>query len=557
MLKLQVKPIVLQQLKMAFPKRNSAEKQLAKYVATLERHLNRTILRHNGFQIAGKWFSISLDDLTHEGGRIGNNPQIWVHSWLEEHGLNLVKVHFKADPIKGIVSKVRLTDLVEVEDYLKVIPDSPESLDDVLNKFYSIDGVNFLETYMPNLNRDSGNDAELAMYDSFPVDSKSIDHFINWLLTKSTDLKYEKKRIHLLQALIIKKAASLFGGDFYQKRKPSPFGRTYYEGLSIQNISKLVRRAVLGDYWQYDANSAVFAFKMGFASGCYADPKSKNKLSLEKTFQSTISLVMDKKNVREMIRKEVFEDDFSLSRDEQIKLVKQAITAIGFGAQLRVKGWIIDGENEGSTALGTIFTNIQCRQRFVDSSFIKSLMIEQKLLNDFIYKETLKTYPHLYNQKEFLNSKKKPIKNKVLAFAYQTGETQVMNAFRSMAEDGGYVPIANIHDAVIFKTKLNTERFQYIQGTIKLNFGEYWTFEPENIEGFTLDREESKKLAKEDEDYWKEKFDRLLNQHSTSTFSTDFGEQVEDANEVVIPPESHPMKWCSTGISSENAFAIP
>ena len=279
MLKLHVNPIVLQRLKIAFPERNSAEKQLKKYINTLERHLNQTLLRHNGFQPASRWFSISLYDLAHEGGRIGNKPQVWMHYWLKENGLNLVKEHFKAEPKKGVVTKVLLTDLVEVEDYLQLIIEKPESLDDVLNKFDSIGDGCFLKEYIHNLNRDSDNDAELALYDSFPVDSKSIDHFINWLLTKSTGLKYEKKRIHLSQALIIKKAASLLGGDFYQKRKPSPFGRTYYEGLSIQNISKLVRRAVLGDYWQYDANSAVFAFKMELASGCYAAFKTPQKLS--------------------------------------------------------------------------------------------------------------------------------------------------------------------------------------------------------------------------------------------------------------------------------------
>ena len=557
MLKLHVNPIVLQKLKSAFPKANSAENQLAKYVATLERHLNRTLLRHNGFQAAKRWFSISLYDLAHEGGRIGNKPQVWIHYWLEENGLNLVKEHFKAEPEKGVVTKILLTDLVEVEDYLKLIIDKPESLDDVLKKFDSIGNGSFLKEYMPNLARDSENDAELALYDSFPVDSKSIDHFINWLLTKSTDFKYEKKRTHLLQALIIKKAASLLGGNFHQKRKTSPFGRTYYEGLSIQNISKLVRRAVLGDYWQYDANSAVFAFKMGFASGCYAASQTLQKLSLEETFQNTISLVKDKKNIREIIRKEVFGDEFHLSHDEQIKLVKQAITAIGFGAQLRATGWILDDKSEGSTALSKIFTNPECRQRFVDSQFIKSLMNEQRLLNSYIYKNTLKTYPHLEKQKELLNSKKKLIKNKVLAFAYQTGETQVMNAFRSLAEDGGYEPIANIHDAVIFKTKLNTERFQYIQDTIQLNFGEYWTFEPELIEGFKLDRDEAKRIEKANADYWNEQFERLLARQKTVATSSDLDHRIEDCEGMFTPQESPPNSSCRQVTCAQNASAIP
>lgn len=523
MLKLHVKPIVLEQFKLAFPKANSADKQLEKYVSTLERHLNQALLRDNGFQIASQWFSISLDDLVHEGGRIGNKPQVWVHYWLEKHGLNLVKEYFKADPEKGVVTKVLLTDLVKVEDYLKGIIDAPESLDDLLIKFDSIGGGSFIETYMPNLNRDSGNDAELALYDSFQVDNKSLDHFINWLLNKSTGFKKPKKRRLVLQALIIKKAASLMGGRFYQKRKPSPFGRTYYEGLSIQNISKLVRRAALGDCWQYDANSAVFAFKMSHALDCYKNRNKPSNLTLEDTFKRTISLVSDKKNVREQMRKEVFGDDFSLSEDEQIKKIKQAITAIGFGAQLRATGWMLEGGNKGNTALSEIFTNFECRKRFIDSNFIKELMFEQKLLNDHIYKESLKKYPHLLTDKKFLNANNKPIKNKVLSFAYQTGETQVMDAFRAIAAQGNYQPIANIHDAVIFKHQLNRSRLTYIQESIQHYFGHYWSFEPEEIDGFSMDWKERDQLEADAIAEGKEQDERLRAQRRSGTLPSLFG----------------------------------
>ena len=497
MIKLNVNPTVLQALKLAYPKASMANNALTKYVATLERHLNQAIVRRNGFQLASQWFSVSLDDLAHEGSRIGKNPQVWVHHWLQDHGLNLVKTHFKAEPKKGVVTKVRLTDLVEVDDYLKAIIDKPESIEDLLTKFDSIGGASFLETYMPNLNKDYENDADLdACYDSFPVDTKSIDYFIDWLLNKSSGFSYAKKKVLLAQALIIKKCSSLLNGRFYQKRKASPFGRTYYEGLSIQGVSKLVRRAVLGDYWQYDANSAVFAYKLSMAKECYEGIKSKNGLTLEETFKHTISLVKDKQSVREMMCKVVFCEDFPLSSDEQIKLIKQAITAIGFGAQLRVKGWILDGA-EKSTALNKIFTNIECRQRFVESTFIKELMVEQKLLNDYIYEKTLNLHPRLKAKKEFVNKKGKPIKNKVLAFAYQTGETQVMNAFRAIAAEGNYIPIANIHDAVIYPNKLSDSRFKYIQETIQLHFGSYWCFEPEEIKGFSLDWKERDDLEAE------------------------------------------------------------
>ena len=56
--------------------------------------------------------------------------------------------------------------------------------------------------------------------------------------------------------------ASVMSGNYLQRKKPSAFGRLYYEGVSVQNINKELRRAVLGNCWEYDIRSSVVAWKM-------------------------------------------------------------------------------------------------------------------------------------------------------------------------------------------------------------------------------------------------------------------------------------------------------
>ena len=104
---------------------------------------------------------------------------------------------------------------------------------------------------------------------------------------------------------------------------------------------------------------------------------------------------------------------------------------------------------------------------------------------------------------------------------------------------------------------MNTERFQYIQNTIQLNFGEYWTFEPELIEGFKLDRDEAKRIEKADADYWNEQFERLLTRQKILTTSSNLDHSIEDCEGNFIPPESHPNRSYRLETYVQNASATP
>jgi hypothetical protein len=103
------------------------------------------------------------------------------------------------------------------------------------------------------------------LFDLVPVDKESVKSYIIWLTTESEKISQEKKDQALRQARIILAISSVMDGYYVQRKKPSAFGRMYYEGTSVQNINKELRRAVLGNCFEYDIRSSVVAWKMGWA----------------------------------------------------------------------------------------------------------------------------------------------------------------------------------------------------------------------------------------------------------------------------------------------------
>lgn len=485
---LEVNPIVLEKLKVAFPKANMAEKGLRKYVTNLEQKLMHARLYPDRYASVTDSYSISTDVLRHTGGRIGSK-KIWVQTWLERNDLALVEVYIPASPFEKRVTRIKLTELASFVDSSGNKQTKSRSVESILADFEGITKERFLEIYMPIFLKDSKSGADMSgLYDELEVDVKSLEHYITWLIDKSTLLGKEEKCRRLEKAQIFKHCALFSGGSFFQRKKNSFFGRTYYSGLSIQNVRKELRSSIIGSGWQYDINTSVMSFKMGFAKRCYAQQKTRHKQSFEEAFSSTLALVQDKSNVRESIRQEIFLNDTSLTLKKQKELVKQAMTAIGFGAKVRAKGWLLCDGNLQRPALNDIFECQEVRQRFVDSEFIKKLTQEQNHLDQFIFKEFKAERPDLMDSPELKNSTGKLKCSKVLSLVYQSTESLVMDFFREKLKDTNHQVLANIHDAIILRNKLSKQTLRYIEDSIQFQFGNpYWTFEEDEVQGYSLD----------------------------------------------------------------------
>ncbi|NDG16387.1 MAG: hypothetical protein EB110_12260, partial [Betaproteobacteria bacterium] len=214
-------------------------------------------------------FTISLKELANEGGQIGPQKMV-LHRWLRENNLSLVEPVILGSNLTGGVSQCRLTELVTmvdtlaIEDTILTSFSSDRELDQYLSgdEFSSYQLINLL---YPEIKR-RASDAEIDdLFDVLPVDVDSVKSYIVWLSTEAELITLQKKNQALRQARIILAIARMFNGHYLQRKKPSDFGRLYYEGVSVQNINKELRRAVLGNCWEYDIRSSVVAWKMGWA----------------------------------------------------------------------------------------------------------------------------------------------------------------------------------------------------------------------------------------------------------------------------------------------------
>jgi hypothetical protein len=178
-----------------------------------------------------------------------------------------------------------------------------------------------------------------------------------WLSTEAELITLQKKNQALRQARIILAIASVFNGHYLQRKKPSEFGRLYYEGVSVQNIKKELRRAMLGDCWEYDIRSSVVAWKMGWSKQYVYSPEQGE--DLRKVFSATLGFLEDKADFMATVRHFTFDESSPVPKDLQPKLLKQAFTAISFGARVTTQGW----QNESGGWYSSVLPFVNCSKR--------------------------------------------------------------------------------------------------------------------------------------------------------------------------------------------------
>ena len=461
MIKITIDAKIYEALSLAFPKpANSAHRALAKYIRVLENKLFKSLhFVATPLQQKLDLFTISLKELANEGGQIGAQKMV-LHRWLRQNNLSLVEPVILGSNLTGGVSQCRLTDLVTmvdtlaVEDAILASISSDRELDQYLSgdEFSSYQLVNLL---YPELKR-RATDAELdELFDVLPVDADSVKSYIVWLTTESDLITIQKKNQALRQARTILAIASVMDGNYLQRRKPSAFGRLYYEGVSVQNINKELRRAVLGNCWEYDIRSSVVAWKMGWAKQ-YIAARGQGE-DLRKVFSATLGFLEDKADFMATVRHFTFDENSPVPRDLQPKLLKQAFTAISFGARVTTHGWQNDSGGWSNPALVDIIRNGDDRNRFLADATVQAFIKEQAILDAHLY-ELVKEQRRDLLSKPFLQTPSgRPSKSKILAYLYQHDETEVMDVVCAVAEKYDRAPIARVHDAIFFKRKLGVD----------------------------------------------------------------------------------------------------
>lgn len=463
---------------------NTARRALAKYVQTLQKLLHQAMLYgQTPAQRKLGIYSLSLQRLANNGGQIGPK-RMRVHAWLRENGFELVQTVTQGSNLTGKLSEVKLTHWVEVTD-------------EVCNEIVEEGKLeNYVEKFEQSVHLDQKR--RLEGYDALKIDQKSLSSYIDWLTEKADKLTATEKTNYLYQARTIWAEANKNAGWYLQRKKPSVFGRTYYEGVSIQNVNKELRRAMLGDCWEYDIRSSVIAWKMGFARS-YLEMTGSSQ-TVREAFQTTTCYLEDKADFMRTARHFVFLEGSNVSKELQAKLLKQAITAISFGARATSKGWIDMAGEWTNPALVDIIKNPEERARFLGDELIRQFVAEQNLLDSFIFDEFKREAGSYLSSPHLLTPGGRVSKSKVLAFYYQHSETAVMNCVRAAAKREGYEPLACIHDAVIFRKRLGVDLKNEIEFQMREHTGNpYWRLGALELQGYNYVSRNATPIAADDD----------------------------------------------------------
>ena len=488
MLTLTIDPIVLERLQQAFPKpKTSAAKALKKYKELLEHLLFKVMQRgRSNYETLLNCYSLPVSQLTHEGPHIGSK-KVRLHKWLNDNQLQLVQKVEEGNNLTGLVSLVKLTDLVVLEDVTSEISlavkniNTPAELSQVLSSDAQKNQEIFTALFPDYFGYLSPAQRE-KVFDLVPIDVPSLEAYVAWLNTKATKMSPGRVRVYTEQALLILAIAKHTGGFYPQRRKPSPFGRTYYSGVSVQNVNKELRRAMLGNCWEYDIRSSVVTWKMTFAQEL-TDQLYPLK-ECRKLFWASWLYLEDRADFMLDVRKDVFGKTSGLSVEYQEKLIKEAITAISFGARATVNGWREASGAWVNTALGEILKNSSQRSAFLNSGAVQAFIKEQALLDTYIANGLKTEMPEIYFG-PLITRNIKPSKSKAVAFAYQKSETRVMNVAYALLAKHRIQPIARIHDAFVVRQKLPIDlRSEIIEEMKDQMFNNHWKIVPKHLDRY-------------------------------------------------------------------------
>jgi hypothetical protein len=216
-------------------------------------------------------------------------------------------------------------------------------------------------------------------YDAAPIDQRSLSNYIRSNLSQDRDrpgmsvaLREELDR-NLKHAQKIWMLAEAASGVLYQIRSDSQFGRKYYQGPNLQNTPKRVRHAALGHCHEYDLESSVFAWKLSwFRQICSAHNQFV-------PMPATLAYLDHKQAYRRKLARTVFDSD----ADWAVKIIKELITAIGFGAPARSTGYVAAGKYQ-QPALASIIRDKNRLDRALADPELREFMQEQQDMNTAI-----------------------------------------------------------------------------------------------------------------------------------------------------------------------------
>jgi len=472
MLKLEYSPSVAYALMKAYPKYTlqKANSKIEKYVKTLERLMRRAKLSKVSKRTKKKkTYELEATVLWDKTGQLGSD-KIRIHQWLLQNRFALVintnpnykpsKELAEFKPTKYLTIKNEsLLDLmrsmtVQARTHFLDNPskDDIDEINDYLKDFHALSSIE-----------------QSDKYDLVEVDIESVKNYLKKLCDGQVFIDYKKQESDADCAEYILRIAQLNNRQLPQLKDKSDFGRNYYKNISVQNVSKRVRETFLGDSWEYDCKSCSASWKMAFAWEQYNN-KKRNKVKFESSFNA-LTLYLDHKSefFNEVIEY-TYQAKYPYSRAYKTKVIKEAMTAIGFGAKLTMGSWRAkDGETKSSSLLEVFDEDTSLLRRFVDCTIVREYNDEQSILNKYIVNKFSSDAIWVAEMETSrIRRKRKPYRqNQKISWLFQHAETEMMKIVRKQLQKLGNAVLANVHDAIVVRERLTASELLAIEQIVR------------------------------------------------------------------------------------------
>lgn len=400
--------------------RKTAIRKAQEYQQKVFQELVSGFFLANMKQISQGELPFSLERIKRSLGRYGSGGKNYWWDWLHKN-YPIVQVIKKGNSIKGLLTMVK-SEIIPI-DIIVAGGNRQEVFENLYNQYPA--------------------DSERHCV---KIDQTSLKNYI--AATQAQNSANQTIINNLQEAKRILMIAEYTGGVLPQIVNRSRFGRIYYRGPNLQSCHKTVREAALGKCHLVDINSAVFTWK-------YSLVDDNQGLSY------TRELLNEKNRVRKTLARIAFDTD----EPYYVNLIKQTMTAIGFGARLTKNAWFqttVAGElkwTQGS--ISDIIKSKDARDRLLESEWMTNFMQEQKTIDAIIVKEMrhqLETNEMVKQYREdFLTPAGRLSESKMIAWAYQQSEQAVM---KKMAQAAGAEILLQVHDGLYFKTKPDVASMQ-------------------------------------------------------------------------------------------------
>jgi hypothetical protein len=162
--------------------------------------------------------------------------------------------------------------------------------------------------------------------------------------------------------------------------------------------------------------------------------------------------------------------EYPYSHEHKISVIKEAMTAIGFGAKLTMGSWkASDGEIKSSSLLQVFDENTNLLRRFIDCTIVHEYNDEQSNLNKYIVNKFSTDSVWIAELEESRkNRNRKPYKlNQKISWLFQHAETLMMFIVRKKLQKLGKTVLANVHDAIVVRERLTEKELLAIQKLVR------------------------------------------------------------------------------------------